>query len=293
MNATLQTNSKNSVEGQQKSNLPTLLVKQQSLLPTHQVVAVLRERGELLLIRDRLRKRYKQLLMLIEEVEGLFVHIDDATKALNYYYNLHIELELTEKHGLAINAELEALPQEDMPFKEMKPAKAELVVADLIDGFLKLVGLDSDKNKLGSMLNTPAIIVSEFGWLTEAGLARVLKKALTGEHVIYGSLNLPTLCKWIRDYKDELDTAWLRQSETLHVQGMGDGNRGWEEREARKIASAQMAKKQRARDAAIERVNSEDYAVAFRNGRKQKQVQDKLMYKAHLEELANSEKEGD
>lgn len=264
MNVAVQKNSKNSAEGQQKSNLPTLLVKQQSLLPTHQVVAVLRERGELLLIRERLRKRYKHLLRLINEVEGLYVHVDDAIKALDYYYKLYVELELTEKHGLAINAELEALPQEDMPFKEMKPAKAELVVADLIDGFLKLVGLDSDKNKLGSMLNTPAIIVSEFGWLTEAGLARVLKKALTGEHVIYGSLNLPTLCKWIRDYKEELDNAWLRQSETLHVQVMGEGNRGWEEREARKIANSRMAKKERAREEAMHRVQVEQYTKQLR-----------------------------
>lgn len=263
-NNSLQTNSKKCAELQVSKNLPALLAKQKGLMPVHKAVAVQRERGELLLIRERLVKQFQYLSQLLSELNNGFIPATMELEALNLHYRLTVELELVTAQGMAIKAELDALPQMSVPFKERPIADAELTVAELLSEFRGMLGLDSEKDKLGKLAASAALIVSEFGWLTEEGLASIFKRALTGEYTIYGVLNLPTLCKWIRDYKDEIDTAHIRLSETLHVQGQGEGNRGWEEREARKIANSRMAKKERAREEALHKVEVQQYVKHLR-----------------------------
>jgi len=183
---------------------------------------------------------------------------------LHYKYRKLNELEMIEQQGIQINAELEALPQSGIMFKEMAVADAELAVGELLTQFQQMMGIDSEKNKLGGLINTASIIVSEFGNLTEEGLAVVLKKALTGEHTVYGTFNLPTLCKWIREYMGELDEAWVNQSAQLHAQAKGEGNRGWEYREARKEANDRYAKKLKVREDAQYRVDVQEYVKLLR-----------------------------
>ena len=290
-NNSLQTNSKKCAELQVSKNLPALLAVK-AVMPTHKLVKVVRKRGELLLAKDILAKKYLHLLKLIKELEQVqFANDEDYCRGLKYYDDLLIELKKVEAEGLEVKAELEAMPMESVSFREMEVAVAEYEVAQILAGFLKLLGMDSDKNKLGGLAESSAVIVASFGWLTIEGLATIFKRAITGELVIYGTLNLPTICKWIRDYEEEFNKAWMNDSLTIHLQSKGEGNRGWEQLEAKKEAAGRLARKERARDSAIERVNAEDYAATLRKGRKQKQVQDKLMYQAHLKELANSEKE--
>lgn len=292
-NNNLQTNSKNSVGLQVSKNLPALLAVK-PVMPTHKLVKVVRKRGELLKLKEFLGKKCIHLFKLIKELEQVqFANDEDYCIGLKYYDDLIIELKRVETEGLEVKAELDAMPMESVSFKEMGIADAEYEVAQLLTWFLKLLGMDSDKNKLGGLGESSSVIVTSFGWLTIEGLATIFKRAITGELVIYGNLNLPTICKWIREYESEFNSAWMNESVSQHLQSKGEGNRGWEQVEAKKEAASRMARKDRARDAAIERVNAEDYAATLRKSRKQRQVQDKLIYQAHLEELGIREKEGD
>jgi len=242
-----------------------VLLQKAQLMPVHKLVVVMRERGELLVIRERLRKKCAYLHEEKVRMEGIrFADEAEYEKGLAYYDWVLAELAATIAEGKAVNAEIEALPQAGLALKEMAVADAELAVAELLSQFVKLMGIDSDKNKLGGLAGTASVIVNEFGWLTAEGLAVVLRKALTGEKTIYGTFNLPTLCKWIREYKEELDEAWANQSVQLHVQSKGEGNRGWEQREARKEANARHAKLDRVREEAEHRVNVQEYVKQLR-----------------------------
>jgi hypothetical protein len=263
-NNQLTTNSKNLSGLQVSKNLPALLAVK-SVMPTHKLVKVVRKRGELLLEKDILAKKCLHLVNLMKELEQVqFANDEDYCRALKYYDDLLIELKRVEAEGLEVKAELEALPMESVSFKEMKVAVAEYEVAQLLTGFLKLLGLDSDKNKLGGLTESSAVIVASFGWLTIEGLATIFKRAITGELVIYGTLNLPTICKWIREYEEEFNKAWMNESVSLHLQSKGEGNRGWEQLEAKKEALGRMVKKERARDEAMHRVQVDDYVNEMR-----------------------------
>lgn len=263
-NNSLQTNSKNLERLQVSKNLPALLAVK-SVMPTHKLVKVVRKRGELLLAKDVLAKKYLHLLKLIKELEQVqFANDEDYCRGLKYYDDLLIDLKRVEAEGLEVKAELDAMPKESVSFKEMGVADAEYEVAVLVTGFLKLLGMDSDKNKLGGLGESSSVIVASFGWLTIEGLATIFKKAITGELVIYGTLNLPTICKWIREYEEEFNKAWMNDSLTIHLQSKGEGNRGWEQQEARKDANTRMAKKDRVREEASHRVQVEQYMKELR-----------------------------
>jgi hypothetical protein len=149
------------------------------------------------------------------------------------------------------------------------PAEAKLAIGELLVQLVRVLGIEDGKDRIaaGDYLEmSVGVILEEFGGMTLEMLAGVFKKAISGEFTIYGAITLPTVCGWLKAYKEELQEAWAELHAQQHRNSKGDDSGRREARYQIEKSNEEAAKRQRAKDEAAHKVLVREMAEKMRKG---------------------------